>query len=281
VFHPDIDTTIAMTLRQTILVGTLVAVATAGFYATLCAGRLSTQLQSIRDEQAPLNTRLSQMEAERNQVLAELSDARADLAHERSNSAEILRLRAKLEPLQAAWEELSSIRAAQTNQPTEVFVSTWIVYALKLQQRVADLPGPRTPEFNYLTTEDWLNEALEIDPSHEDEQFAGTLRSLDSTAREHFGIYLRSALNQYLAGHNGELPNNVADLKPYFTVPVDDDIFQYYEMLHTGNVADATKGETDPRLIAEKPSGVPDLKENLIQISTNGVSEVGQNLPVQ
>jgi hypothetical protein len=279
VFHPDSDTTIAMTLRQTILVGTLAIVAATGSYATLRASRLRVQLQSVSDEQAPLNTRLAQLQAERKKALTELAAAHADLALERSNSAEILRLRAKLEPLQAAWDELSRIQAARTNEPTESTVTVWIVNVLKFQRRIADLPGPRIPEFKYLTTMDWLDKAKETDASENDDQFKATLRSLDSTAREHFGVYLRDALNQYVDAHNGLLPNYVADLKPYFSVPVDDDIFQYYEMLHTGNVADVTRGERDTRLIAEKPSGAPDLKENLIQVSLIGIHQVGQNRP--
>jgi hypothetical protein len=268
-----------MTRLQKIIIAAM-AVA-AGIYETSQTARLRSRIRSVEEQQAQLSDRLSQLQGERDDIVAKLAVAQAELDRERTNAVELLRLRAKLGPLQADFQELSRLKAAGTNQPTETGMRDWIMHAIELQNLVAQLPGPRTPEFKYLTTMDWLDVAKDADIS--EDQLPTLLVILEADARANFGHFLQNALNQYLAAHNGELPTTVAELKSYFTVPVDDGIFQYYEMLHTGNVADLAKGDDWTPLITEKTSGLPkvngNLIQNLIQIATNEVRPVGQPLP--
>lgn len=57
------------------------------------------------------------------------------------------------------------------------------------------------------------------------------------------GGLVSAALDQYVRDHGGELPGDLADLKPHFKTPLDDAILQQYQLLHTGKVSDLPPGQ--------------------------------------
>ena len=91
--------TIAMTtLQKAIVTAALAAAVGTGIYAAHQGSQLRGQIRALRQEQAPLATRLHQLEEERNQATNQLAAVQEENARLKSgqNTAELLRLRGQV-----------------------------------------------------------------------------------------------------------------------------------------------------------------------------------------
>jgi RNA polymerase sigma factor (sigma-70 family) len=259
---------ITMTTLQKI---TIAAVITAGVVTPMAIQhRTQTKLreenQSLRqqlDQQAALtaeNERLSTLIADAAQTGTNL------LPQDQLN--ELLRLRGEVGRLRAESRELADLKATVKSANAEK-------PANPLRKQLELMPDKYIPELQSLDEKKWADDAARGKLETEDgvRQALGNLRR---AAKLKFVSLLSTALNEYVKANNGQLPNDIAEIKPYLKYtadekPVDDIVLQRYQLLHTGKMSDFPS--TEP-LIAEK-APVDEQYDTVFQVEANGYSMRG------
>jgi RNA polymerase sigma factor (sigma-70 family) len=250
------------TLQKAILSAIVVAsVATPLALQYRSEAKLRDENQSLRqqlDKQAELaaeNERLANMITTTAQTQANL------LPQGQLN--ELLRLRGEVGRLRAESLELANLKAAVKNANAEK-------PANPLRKQLEQMPDKYIPELQSLNEKKWAEDAArgKLDTEEGVRQALGNLRR---AAKIWFASRLSDGLNQYVKANGGQLPNDIADIKPYLKYPadeqpVDDAALQRYQLLHNGKLSDF--GPDEP-LIAEK-APVDDQYDTLFQIQASG-----------
>jgi hypothetical protein len=132
------------------------------------------------------------------------------------------------------------------------------------------MPDKAIPELQVLDEKKWAEDVSRGKLETEDgvRQIMGNLRR---AAKIRFVTDLGLALNDYLKVSNGQLPNDLSELKPYFKKPVDDAALQRYTLLHAGKVGDVPAAEP---LVSEK-APVDDQYDTTFKISAEGYTMEG------
>lgn len=270
------------TLHKTLIGGTFVIFAGLGIYEARQTVSLHNQVQTLQQLQAPLAEQIQQLQSERNAASNKLAVLREDNERLDRNTAELLRLRGQVARLKADSQELLLLKgysSETTNDPTALAVGDWLSRAKALQRRVEKMPDASIPEFQFLRDVDWLDVArrsyarLEKDDGtfidakpESDESMAGAVFQLRVFAKDQFALQMSAALKKFIEADAGELPTQLAQLKPFFTVPVGDDVLERYEMMRSGNVNDLPEHEREWRLVSEKKSAADGSDQSMIQI---------------
>ena len=235
---------IAMTtLQKATIAATLTIVAGAGIHQAYKASQLRHQVQMLQQQQTPLAEQIQKLQHERDDATHRL----ASLTDEKSRDTELLKLRAEVTALRQTARE----RAA-----TESTTGVWATRIAFLKQRLDQMPDKRIPEMEFLTDKDWAAATRDADLSTDD-GMRQAMRALRSAAKDNFLNAMRDAIQKYAAAANGGdlpgnpaqlaqainanaalLPSDLAQLKPYFDVPVEDATLERYQFLPPGKVHD-------------------------------------------
>lgn len=231
---------IAMTALHKTLITAFVAVLTgAGIYEARQASQLRSQVLTLQQQQAPL---ISQSQ-ELSQALLDATNRLASFVsrtdEDMANNRELLRLRGEVTRLKAAAVQ-------RENDPIEATAAAWVSKLHEIKGWLQRTPGEAIPELALLSETELLKDVADMPPASKVAWASSVLRT---HAKKYFAPFLGAALSDYLLGNNGQLPNDLTELKPYFRFPVDDAMLQRYELLHTGNVSDLSPAEP---LVAEK-----------------------------
>jgi hypothetical protein len=159
----------------------------------------------------------------------------------------------------------------QTDDPTEAAAKKMVAKVNQLKQRLEQMPGQYIPELQLLTAQDWLRQASLSGDLNTDDDFDRALAELRSSAKQKFAYSMGAALDDYIAANNGQLPNDISDLKSYFNPPVDDTILQRYQLTQTGNLSNVSQPDS---LVVEE-SSVNNQHDTLMTIGAFGSHYVG------
>jgi hypothetical protein len=237
--------TIVMTTFQKSLVTAVLAVCVCT--PLLIQHKAQTRL---RTENVLLRAQLGQQEqlTADNQRLSQLLEQitatnSSDLPPAQFN--ELLRLRGEVTRLRARTRELaqSNAQLSAADAPLSNPLLT------QLQQ----FPQKSIPELQFLDQKKWSEDAARAKIDSPD-SLNEALAALRRAAKIRFAYNIAAALKDYAQSNNGQLPSDISSLKPYFKYapdqqPIDDTVFQRYQLLHSGNLSDLPSGEP---LLAEK-----------------------------
>jgi RNA polymerase sigma factor (sigma-70 family) len=260
--------TIAMTtLQKTIIGATLAVVAGTGVFEARQNSKLQNQIQTLQQQQMPLTAQIQELQNERDDATNQLANLLAENAQSKSssNEDELLKLRGEVTQMKTAEVQKQS-------DPTESAAEVLVARVSQLKQRLEQMPWQKIPELQLLSAEDYLREAsLFGGDLKTNTDFDRALAELRSIAKQKFADSMGAALDDYIAANNGQLPNDIADLKSYFNPPADDAMLQRYQLLQTGNLGNLSQTDS---LIAEK-SPVNNQHDTLITIGAFGSHYVG------
>jgi hypothetical protein len=231
------------TLQKAAVTVTFAIVVGAGIQQAYRAWQLRDQVQALQKQQIPLAEQIQQLQRERDEATNRL----ALLTGEKSHDGELLKLRAEVTALG---------QTARERATTESTVERWATRIASLKQSLDQMPDRRIPEMEFLTEKDWAAAARNADLSTDD-GVRQAMQALRSAAKDNFLNLLRDAIRKYAAAANGGdmpgdpaqfaravnangglLPSNLAQLKPYFDVPVDDALLDRYQFQHPQKLHD-------------------------------------------
>jgi hypothetical protein len=148
-------------------------------------------------------------------------------------------------------------------------IEKWIDRMSELKALAAQRTDKQIPEFQFLTVEDWLAAAREVDFSRE-VKVRAALSELRNAAKGHFLPLLQEALLAYLKT-NGRVPSDVNLLGPYFSQPLLPGTLARYKMSYSGSLADLPVGQ---ELIRET-GAVDDYDDTLYTIGLKSSGMMG------
>ncbi|TAL01742.1 MAG: sigma-70 family RNA polymerase sigma factor, partial [Verrucomicrobia bacterium] len=259
--------TIAMTtLQKTLLAATLTAAVGTGIFEAHQASTLRTQVQTLRQQQAPLTEQIKQLKQERDDATTRQAALEQENERLQQAVAEVPKLRGQVAQLRTAQQSANGKSTGlDPNDPgTQSFLAAK-AKAEQITRYLEQMPDKRIPELQFLSDVDWLQASKEA-KFGTDAEIRKTLSYLRSLAKNK--MPMGWALGGYLRAHDGELPTDLSQLKPYFKTPADDGstshwrgvdparddavldaILARYKLVQTGNSRDL-----DPKawLVVEK-----------------------------
>ena len=267
--------TIAMTtLQKTMIAAALAAAVGTGIYEARQASTLRAQLQTLRQQQAPLAEQVRQLIGERDDVARQLAALRDENGRLARNTAELLKLRGEAAQLRQAAQELAQLKASggsAANNPTQTELKSWLNRVEQLKQRLAQAPEKGIPEFRqFLDEQDWLNAAR--GEFKTDDDYRQAMSSLRTGAENKFISRLQPTLKEYLKANNGMFPTDMGQLKPYFESPVDDAVLQHWEIIAAEQIPNLKMGGD---WIITQRAPVDELYDSRYGIGPNGYGGTG------
>ena len=264
------------TLQKIIITAALAAAAGAGLYESRQVSQARDQLHALQQRQKPLNEQVRQFAQERDAAARQLTALQQENDSLRGKLADLPRLRGEVGRLRESSHELAQIKAAATDANADpaldAVFKTWAVRATRLRQRLDQATDQQIPELQLLTEKDWFDAVKNLKQLETEDDYRAAFSKLRNIAKDDFGNALRSALHGFTDANNGQLPQNLAQLKPFFDRPVDDAMLQRYKLLQTGKLSDIT----DQYLVGEIAPPLDPEHDARYEFSLNGThSESG------
>lgn len=250
---------IAMTtLQKSLVTAALVVTSVTAIYEARQAAVWRAQYVELHDQAAD---QIQQLQRERDEAITH--QVKLEPVNEQSPAKqtpdELLRLRGEVSRLKAAL-------AQRELDPTQAAAAEMAAKVSELKEWLARTPDETIPELEILTPRDWFFRVLNVPPGSRNEWTASLLRT---DAKRKFVEKIGPALAGYLLASQGQLPNDIAELNPYFKSQVDDAILQRYELLHAGHLRDFPEAEP---IVGEKAPNQRGQYDAIFKIGAFGYS---------
>jgi RNA polymerase sigma factor (sigma-70 family) len=233
---------IAMTtLQKTLIAATVVVLAGAGIYEARQTSDQATQIRTLQQQQAPLAAQIQQLKQERDDATNRLAGLLEENSQLKSNSTELLKLRAEVARLRETKNAPSA--ATATNDSKDEILKSWLAREDKLRQLAAQHPEKSIPEFQLLTDRQWLDIAMNA-RFETDDDTRNVLAQLRHVAEDDFVSQTHVALMDYLKNNDGHFPTDLSQLQPYFKTPMDSALFQRWQITSALAVPNVGVGDT-------------------------------------
>ena len=152
-----------MTTLQKAIIGVTFALAVGtNLYQGRHNSKLRDRLQTARQQLAQLTEQARQLTNERDSTFQTVEALRAEKDRVSRDTAEEVRLRGEVARLRTNAQEIARLKAkanSETNDPAAAPVKSWTERVKRLKELVERTPEAKIPEFQFLTTEDWLSAA--------------------------------------------------------------------------------------------------------------------------
>jgi RNA polymerase sigma factor (sigma-70 family) len=260
--------TIAMTaLQKTLIAAAALAAVGTGVYEAHQASTWEGRARTLQVQQSANANQLDQLQRERDEAVSAQTALQQENQRLTLAAAEVPKLRGDLARIRAQQPSTATSNAGglDPNDPAVQRLIQAKAMAEKIGQYLEQMPEKKIPEIQFLDDRDWFNVSHWAKFGTEAE-IRNTLSRLRGMAKNN--LPLGRNLHAFVSEHNGQLPTDLSQLKPYFTNAVTDSssshwrgitspqddslvdsILARYELLHTGSVKDYPAGTW---FIAEK-----------------------------
>ena len=219
--------TIAMpTLQKTVITATIAVLAGTGIYEVRQAAQLREQNQTLQQQQVPLAEQIQQLQRERDDATNRLASMAEDISNNKNNHLELMKLRGEVTRLQKKDYAASQLET----DDRQALMKLWLAREDKLKQVVEAYPDKKIPDLQLLSEEDWLNDAKDakFDTAKDIQR---TLAYLRNAAGNKFAQLASDAVSKYMKANNDQFPTELAQLQPYFTTPISEDILNRWGIM--------------------------------------------------
>jgi hypothetical protein len=261
------------TLQKVIIVAALTGAAGVALYENHQVSAAREQLRALQQREDPLTEQLSQTTQERDEAATQLAALREENDTLRGSVAELPKLRGELARLRDNSRALAQLKADSATNGADPALDeafkTWAVRATRLRQRLDQAPDQQIPELRFLTEKHWFDAVKNLVQLETENDYNQGFSAVRNLAKGEFGRMLQQALRGYTDANNGQLPQDLAQLKPYFDKPVDDAVLQRYKLLQTGPL---NAVPADQYLVAEVAPLIDEERDAVYRFSLNGTS---------
>src|SRR5262245_7703474 len=211
-----------MTMLQKIIIGaTLAAVVGVGIHEARQASHLRSKVLTLQQQQEPLTAQIQGQQKERDTASSRVATLEQETDRLHQDKTELARLRAEVTRLRSDPRDPKglSATAGDKNDPFAQSVRAMMTRAVELNQHLEQMPDKKIPELQLLNETDWLNAAkvAKFDTDGDVRKSLGNLRNL---AKDR--MPMGRALRNFTQEHNGQLPTDISQLRPYFNSALGD-----------------------------------------------------------
>jgi RNA polymerase sigma factor (sigma-70 family) len=249
----SITKTIAMTAFQKLLVA---AAITAGIVTPILIlhsdqAKLAEQDRTIRQRA----NRLAELEQVNTQLASRVAHAGKSNELTASQQLNLLQLRGQVARLNMDVKQLTRLASAtpSANAGSNTLDSLRQIAlqrAGQLKQWLEQNPAGKIPELSLVDDETWINAVDGTELNSEDDCRRAMANVRDNAELQALDI-MGGALRKYVAAHDGEYPNELSLLSPYFRKPIEDDILARYEIVPSSSLVSQLQSQ-DGQVITEK-----------------------------
>src|ERR1035437_4957277 len=254
-----------MTPLQKAIIGTTLALTVGtNLYQGHHNSKLRDRLQTAREQLAQLTEQARQLTNERDSTFQSVEALRAEKDRVSRNGAEEVRLRGEVARLRTNAYEIARLKAkanSESNDPAAATAKSWTERVKRLKEFVERTPDAKIPEFQFLTTEDWLTARGDNDRQ--------TLCHLRELAESRFSNQLQAGLRKYLEAHNSQAPTDLAQVQPYFEPPIDNAVLQQWKSAPASEVPYVRMGTSD-WIVTQKASPIDEEYDLRMVINLTG-----------
>ncbi len=233
--------TIAMSaFQKAIAASALAAAIGTAIYEGLQASISRRQVQTLEQQQTSLAEQIQQLQQERDDAKSRLTS----LAEDKGGDTELLRLRAEVARLRMESKELAKVKAQGTGTDRKSLVEdaeSLIDRVRLLKERLAQTPGARIPELQFLTEEDWLRAAAGRQKLETDADFQAGFSDLRDRSEGRFLLMMETPLQKYIEA-NKQFPMELSQLKAYAEKAISDEILERYQIVPANTLPVASAG---------------------------------------
>jgi RNA polymerase sigma factor (sigma-70 family) len=231
--QPGILTTLLKLMAGTKLQATavsvivLVGVVTPFALQQQAQARLRAHDGTLRDQ----TNQMARLTAQNEQLARLIAQVSSPALRAPSETRELLKLRNEVGQLRRIAQEMTHPTAAKPLSPDEKLArlrQQSAAQVIRLKQWLAEHPAEMTPEVKASPDEYWAEPASLLE---NDDNFAAASSKLRFKAEVTVLNELREAWQKYAAEHSDPIPGNLAALKPYLDIPLDDAVLQRYTLL--------------------------------------------------
>jgi RNA polymerase sigma factor (sigma-70 family) len=242
------QTILMTTTQKVILAVTLAAAVSTGIYQTHRATSLNAQVQALQQDHARLDQALDERRQELDRAVARVNALLNDNDRLRRAALEVPSLRGRVAQLLIDSQEFARLGAGGEHDPTESEMEAWLTRVDRLKAWFERRPDMWIPELDLINERDWLDATRETIESEEDYRRAmGQLRYM---AKNQFGRQVIQATDAWKESNPGRVPQDLAELEPYFDPPVSEALLDGWSMHLHGDgefwVFTATRESPDP-----------------------------------
>jgi RNA polymerase sigma factor (sigma-70 family) len=268
---------IAMTTTQKVLV--TVALAAAMGNATYQARQASTLRSEVQSLRQFGSNQVQQLTIDPEDSARQIAALRAENERLKRDTAELSKLRGEVASLRTDAKMLAELKKhgallLNADDHLQAIAANWAKDATQLKQRLAQMPQFNIPEIALLDDFEWLRVADELGNINDEDDVREVLSELRLKAKQACANYFGAALWKYARANDGQIPNQISDLKPFFQKPdgqpVDEAILQRYELVQAGKLADAP-----PKAVIAEKAAVDKENDTLMRIGPRGFSYEG------
>lgn len=180
---------------------------------------LTLQLEDLTRQRHQLDSKVSELQAE-------VSRLKQELVQQHHQDAPVASPNAS----RAGKQAEETVDPADSTNPFSKAVLALAGRAAELNQHFQGNPEKEIPELQYLDEGDWLHLAKDAHLDSPD-GVRKALASVRQQAKTRFAPRLVDALNNFYKNNNAQPPVSMSQLKPYFSVPVDDNTLARYQIL--------------------------------------------------
>jgi len=225
-----------------------------GVYEVRKVSAMRTEIATLEQQHAPLIEQVAGLKRERDQAAARHAALQEENDRLQQTLAELPKLRGEVARLRAVQKEAVQANANMNDPSVQQFFA-YKAQAEEIARHMQRMPDKQIPELKLLTDVDWLTATKEA-KLDSDVDVRKTLSRLRDLAKNR--LPLASALNAFINANNGQLPEDLSQLKPYIRMHLGDTamddgaldaILQRYSLLRTGTVTGLPQNTW---LIAEK-----------------------------
>ncbi len=194
----------------------------------------------------------------------------AEIAHLRrqvdGERRQIQQLRAEQDDLLARTREAPPVPARAFSTGDAAFdtkMEAVLAQMNQLRTWLKSNPQEKTPAFEFLQDSDWIGAVTNSKKFN----VQSAARSLRYKAKANLVPLLQGALKSYEDAHQGQLPNDLTQLAPFFVTPISAAILQRYEMRSSG-LKKSVPG--DLPILSEKASAITVSSDQAFMIFAKG-----------
>ncbi len=237
----SIKSILLMTSAQKLVVtASITLVVGAGLYEASKAWRLQEQKVMVERQLEPGLQAAVALRQERDRAVAQLGEARQQLEQLRRDIEEAGRLRREVSALREQVHALP--RGNQTQSGNGATLMSLSERVSLLKRQLAQTPERSIPELQLADDNDWLEAAAAVKTGDEAE-LRKALSHVRTLAKDKLAPVFGEALRKYTQAHDGVLPGDMADLKPYFGSPIDDAILERYQLAGGQRLSELRPGQ--------------------------------------
>ena len=220
------------TLQKTVIAAAFAVAVGAGIYEARQAANARAEVQTLRQQQAPLAEQIQQLQRERGDTTNQLAVMAGELAKNDNNNLELLKLRAEVSRLRNQVQ--TSKQGTPTGDSADEGARSIVSRVNQLKQYLERNPNEKIPELQFLSDNNWLsassNAGLETKNFETEGDYEHAVERLRGDAESRFAKIVQEVMRKYSAAKNGENPPDLSQLQQYCEPSVGDIIQQLYEI---------------------------------------------------